>query len=44
MNMKQPLILTIRNTEKKTVNGKIVSKDVYVYLIPELVSLTGMSE
>lgn len=42
--MKQPLIYALRNIEKKIENGKIVEKPIYVYLIPELVSLTGMSD
>lgn len=44
LNMKQPLIHTIRRVEKVIENGKIVEKPIYVYLIPELVSLTGMSD
>ncbi len=44
LNAKQPLIYTIRNYERKIENGKMVEKPIYVYLIPELVSLTGMSD
>jgi aubergine-like protein len=44
LNKKQPLIHTIRRIEKVIENGKIVEKPIYVYLIPELVSLTGMSD
>lgn len=42
--MKQPLIYALRNIDKKIENGKIVEIPNYVYLIPELVSLTGMSD
>ena len=42
--MKQPLIYTISRIEKKIENGKIIEKPTYIYLLPELVSLTGMSD
>ena len=44
LNMKQPLIHTIARTERTLKKGVIVEKPIYVYLIPELVSLTGMSD
>lgn len=42
--MKQPLLLTISKYDRKIENGKMVENPVYIYLIPELVSLTGMSD
>ena len=42
--MKQPLIHTIQRYERKIEKGIMVEKPIYVYLIPELVSLTGMSD
>lgn len=44
LNMKQPLLLTISKYDRKIENGKMVENPVYIYLIPELVSLTGMSD
>lgn len=43
-DLKQPLVYALRNVEKVMENGKLVPKEVFVYLIPELVSLTGMSD
>ena len=42
--MRQPLIYVLARVEKRIENGKFVEKPYYIYLIPELVSLTGMSE
>jgi hypothetical protein len=41
--MKQPLIEVVIRTDKQIKNGQIVKTDVKGYLIPEFVSLTGMS-
>lgn len=45
-NLKQPLLYVQRNIEKilDKETGKIIEKPNYVYLIPQLVSLTGMSD
>lgn len=44
--MKQPLLLAIsgykKEIEKET--GKVIRKTEYCYLVPELVSFTGMTE
>jgi hypothetical protein len=42
--MKQPLIKVKIREEKKIVNGTLEKKDIFGYLIPEMVSLTGMSQ
>jgi hypothetical protein len=38
------LLYALRNIDKVMKDGKLVEKPNFVYLIPELVSLTGMSE
>lgn len=40
--MKQPLIEAIQRTERNMIDGKLVKKQIKVYLIPELVRLVGI--
>ena len=42
--MKQPLIKTISRYDRKIVDKKMVETPIYIYLIPELISFTGMSD
>lgn len=41
---KQPLVKVILHTDKKMEKGKLVEIHTFGYLIPELISLTGMSD
>lgn len=43
-DMKQPLIKTISRYDRKIVDKKMVETPIYIYLIPELISFTGMSD
>lgn len=42
--MRQPLIEVVLRVEKEIKNGQMVKKEQTGYLIPEFVSLTGMSD
>ena len=42
--MNQPLVEVCIRTEKKLVKGELIKNDIIGYLIPEFVSLTGMSD
>ncbi len=44
LNLKQPLLYALRNIDKVMKDGQLVEKPNFVYLIPELVSLRGMSD
>ena len=44
LNLKQPLLYALRNIDKVMKDGQLVEKPNFVYLAPELVSLTGMSD
>ncbi len=45
-NTKQPLLLAIKSIKKQLDKGgkKTIEKKQYVYLVPELVSATGMTD
>jgi aubergine-like protein len=42
--MNQPLVEVCLRTEKKIVKGELIKNDMIGYLIPEFISLTGMSD
>jgi len=42
--MNQPLVLSISRTEKRRTPQGTVEEPEYIYLVPELLALTGMSD